>query len=201
MRAKKLIASAIAATTIGVGGIAIAAVNPLAGVGAQEEKGAPDTTAVTPDADTSAPEAVKGRAKRGHVLGEVLDDLVTKGTITQAQADAVKAGLKEKIGEKGPRRGHGKERLKHTVTAAAEAIGITPREVLAGLKEGKSIAEIAQANDVEPQAVIDKLVAGATARIDKAVADGKVQADRAAKLKERLPAAMEKLVNHKRTPR
>jgi hypothetical protein len=57
------------------------------------------------------------------------------------------------------------------------------------------VADVARAHDVEPQTVIDALVAAGTKRIDTAVANGKVDASRAAKAKDRLPARVTKVVN------
>ncbi|MEJ7583605.1 MAG: hypothetical protein WKF43_05825 [Acidimicrobiales bacterium] len=193
MRAKQLFATAIAATTLGAGGLAVAALNPSTGVGAQEE--------VAPGADSgTATETTAPAQGRGRVLEGVLGELVTEGTLTQAQADAVKDGVKEQAAEgehRRPRRGQGMR----AVASAAEALGIAPRELLAELKAGRSIADVAVANDVEPQAVIDALVAAATTRLDQAVANGNLDEAHATKLKERLPDSMEKLVNRTRTPR
>ena len=82
--------------------------------------------------------------------------------------------------------------------AAAEAIGIEPSELRAALKAGSSVAEVAQSKGVEVATVTDAIVAALAAKVDQALANGKITAERAAKAKERLPSIAERLVNRKR---
>jgi hypothetical protein len=79
--------------------------------------------------------------------------------------------------------------------AAAEAIGISESDLHTQLRDGKTIADVAQAEGVDVQKVIDAMVADATARIDRAVTDGKLDADRAASLKDGLKDRITTLVN------
>lgn len=71
----------------------------------------------------------------------------------------------------------------------ANLIGIDLRALLAELKAGSSIADVAEANGVDPQTIINALVADAQADIDAAAAEGKISAEEAAdwsaKLEER----------------
>jgi transposase-like protein len=78
---------------------------------------------------------------------------------------------------------------------AAKAIGIEPQELWAAVRDGKSVAEVAQSHDVEPQAVIDAIVAAVNTKVDAAVDAGKIDADRAATIKDKAPARVTKLVN------
>jgi hypothetical protein len=84
---------------------------------------------------------------------------------------------------------------KAAIKDAAGVIGIEPQELVTALRNGESVADVARAHGVEPQAVIDKLVADATARIDQAVADGKLSADKAAEIKNKLNGRVTSLVN------
>ena len=68
-------------------------------------------------------------------------------------------GLPER-GPGGPGRGH----FGAGLDAAAEAIGIESEELRTALRDGSTIAEVAEANDVDVQTVIDALVADAEAR-------------------------------------
>jgi hypothetical protein len=77
----------------------------------------------------------------------------------------------------------------------AETIGIDRKTLRQEIRSGKTIAEIATAHGVEPQAVVDALVSAANQRIDKAVANGRITAERAAKIKERVPKRITRLVN------
>ena len=138
MFTRKLIASTVAAATLATGGLAVAALNPLSSAGAQEQ--------ATPDGQQDQ------RPHGRRVLGNVLDELVADGTLTQAQADAVKTGVKDELKDR-------RERRKELVGVVADTIGIPVEELVAALKDGQSIAQVAEANDVERQAVVDALVA------------------------------------------
>lgn len=56
--------------------------------------------------------------------------------------------------------------------SAASALGITSDALRTELQSGKSIAEVAREKGVDPQKVIDAIVAAETARIDQAVTAG-----------------------------
>ena len=195
MKTRKLVASAVAAATLGVSGLAVAAVNPFAGAGAGEAQGPRDPG-----------DPGKEHHGRGEILTSVLDDLVAKKTITRAQADAVLAGVKAKVGEhpgqgrgKDHGRGHGRHPDRRQVLAtAAKAIGVSPEDLVAALKDGKSIADVAKAKGIDPATVVDALVKAGTARVDAAVKDGKLKPEHAAKIKERLPEMAKRMVEHKR---
>jgi hypothetical protein len=91
-------------------------------------------------------------------------------------------------GERGPCRG---PRGKH-LEVAAQAIGIEVDALREALGNGQTIAEVAQATGVEAKAVVDALVADATARLDEAVANGRLTQEaadeRKAELQERITA-------------
>ena len=121
---------------------------------------------------------------RGGWVADALDDLVTAGTITQAQADAVAEALEAAKPERpfGGRR-HGPGGLgfgRIGLDAAAEVIGIEEDDLRAALRDGTTLAELATENGVEVQAVIDALVAEGSERIDELVEDGRLDAEEAA---------------------
>lgn len=58
--------------------------------------------------------------------------------------------------------------------AALEELGITAEEVRAAAQAGSSLAELAEEQGVERQALIDALVASHQERLDAAVADGRL---------------------------
>ena len=76
-------------------------------------------------------------------------------------------------GPGGPGRGH----FGAGLDAAAEAIGIESEELRTALHDGSTIAEVAEANDVEVQTVIDALVADAEAALDEAVSNDRLTED------------------------
>ena len=94
-------------------------------------------------------------------------------------------------GPGGPGRGH----FGAGLDAAAEAIGIESEELRTALRDGQTIAEVAEANDVDVQTVIDALVADAEAALDEAVSNDRLTEDQAAEIKENLPDRIEAMVN------
>ena len=113
-----------------------------------------------------------------------LDELVAAGTITQAQADAILAGVEAKApvpgdgtgpgGMGGPGRGgkgHGGfgGRGGASLEAAATALGITTDELKTELQADKTIADVATEKGVDVQTVIDAMVAAETADITERV--------------------------------
>jgi polyhydroxyalkanoate synthesis regulator phasin len=184
----KVLAGSLVVAGLAAGSLGVAALNPLgvatAAVGRQTQAADPSTT-VPP---ASAP---KGP------LGEVLDDLVAKGTITQAQADAVRNGVEAKRKEHGPGPGFGRGgRVKEMFTDVAKQLGMDPQDLLTELRSGKSIADVATAKGIDPQTIIDGLVGSAGAQIDQAVKDGKLAQDKADAMKAKLPDRIKALVEH-----
>jgi polyhydroxyalkanoate synthesis regulator phasin len=149
--------------------------------------GAQESTTTTTDATGGDDAAGTGRVDR---IRGLLDDLVTDGTITSAQADAVAEHLAEYAfrGHFG-RRGH---HLLVGLEVAAEAIGIERSALIDALQNGQTIAEVAAANGVETQAVIDALVNAHQQMLDELVADGTITADEAA---ERAATAAERITD------
>jgi uncharacterized protein YidB (DUF937 family) len=67
----------------------------------------------------------------------------------------------------------------------AELLGLDAQELRQQVRDGATLAEIATAQGVEPQAVIDELVAELTERLDNAVENGRIdQAEADEKLAE-----------------
>ncbi len=81
---------------------------------------------------------------------------------------------------------------------AAETIGIPAKELRQDVKGGQSISEVAEAHGVSTQTVVDAVVNDLSAKLDKAVTDGKITQERADKVKERLPQRITNLVNRHR---
>ncbi len=185
MFTRKLIASTVAAATIAGGGLAVAALNPLASAGAQEEQ------------QQTQPDPAR-HAGRQRVLGGVLDELVADGTLTQAQADAVTDGMKDAMED---RRHDRRQHRQELLALVADTIGVEKEDLVTELKAGRSIAEVAADHDVARATVVDAIVAHGNQRVDQAVADGTLTEERAAKIEERIPKLAERIVDHTRQPR
>ena len=119
------------------------------------------TSPTTPD--TSAPDTTDSETKdRSGWVQEALAPLVEDGTITQAQADAVIAALAQARPDRGRGPGHGAHggfaRGHFSLDAAAEALGITTDELRTQLRDGKTIAEVAEAEGVDIETVKDAML-------------------------------------------
>ena len=81
------------------------------------------------------------------------------------------------------------------IGVAADTIGIESSALLAAMRDGQTVAEVAEDNGVDPSAVVDAIVAAQRERLDQAVEDGELtqeEADaRAADLEERVTAFVE----------
>jgi hypothetical protein len=86
--------------------------------------------------------------------------------------------------------------LRGAGAVVTKAIGIDRATLRTDLASGKTIAQIATDNHVDPQTVIDALVAAAKTKLESAVTAGKLTSERAAKIEARLPARVTKLVNN-----
>jgi uncharacterized protein (DUF433 family) len=93
--------------------------------------------------------------------------------------------------ERASRRRHRRHRA---AVITAQIIGITPRALVQELRSGKTIAEVATEHGVQPQAVIDALERAATTRIEAAQAAGKITAERAERLKQRVTTVIPRIV-------
>jgi hypothetical protein len=89
-----------------------------------------------------------------------------------------------------PPGGHGPK-----LDAAAQALGLSTDDLRSRLREGNTIAQVAQAQGVEVQQVIDAMVAAATARIDQEVQEGELSAEEANERKANLEERITTLVN------
>lgn len=109
-------------------------------------------------------------------IREALKPLLDNNTLTQAQIDAVAKALQDarpagKGGHPGGKLGGGHGGT--SLSAAATAIGVTADEVRAALKAGQSLADLAKSKGVDPQKVIDALLAPIIEHEKADVASGK----------------------------
>jgi hypothetical protein len=127
---------------------------------------------------------------RGAEVASVLAALVTKGTITQAQSDAITAALTAADAAKPakPLDADNAARL----TLISSTIGVDAATIKTRLAAGETLAAIAGA---KKDALITALVADETKRIDAAVTAGKLTAAQATTLKSTLTAHVTTEVN------
>jgi hypothetical protein len=133
-------------------------------------------------------------------VASVLAALVTKGTITQAQSDAITAALEAAEASEhandgmGPA-GVGMKDPAALLTLISTTIGIDSATIKTRLAAGETLAAIAGS---KKDALITALVADETKRIDAAVTAGKLTAAQATTLKSTLTAHITDEVNSTR---
>jgi hypothetical protein len=112
---------------------------------------------------TTAPATAKPKSDAW--IQNALKPLLDNGTLNQSQIDAVTKALQDaRPAGKGPmdggmRRGGPGGGPAGNLSGAATAIGVTPEEVRTALQSGQSLADLAKAKGVDPQKVIDALLA------------------------------------------
>jgi hypothetical protein len=95
-------------------------------------------------------------------------------------------------GPRGPH-GHGPHA---DLSVAASTIGISEADLKAALESGQSIADVATAHSVDPQTVIDAMVADAQAKLADAVTNGDLTQEQADARSADLEQHITDLVNH-----
>jgi hypothetical protein len=170
-----LLAGTAAGLVFGVAGLTSAASSETAvGSGAVVQQVDAD--------DSTAPSGAP--AETGVRLREMLQSLVDDGTITAAQADAVTTHLVEnrpERGERGEGRGPGGRHgglgmFGRGVASEAltDLLGLDAQELREQLRDGATLADIAEDQGVDPQAVVDELVGELEERMDNAVENGRI---------------------------
>jgi uncharacterized protein (DUF433 family) len=189
MDKKKLLGAAAFCAALAGGGVAGAVFGSPLSSGAQESSStttvAPDTGAA-PDgaphlgmrirraagvelgaaakAIGITPQELKTELPAGKTIAQVAQDHnVDVDKVIDAMVTEAETHLRERItnivNNPMPKIGERREEIRGDFTDIAGVIGITPQELKTELQSGKSIAQVAQAHDVDPQKVIDKLVA------------------------------------------
>lgn len=180
---KKIVAVVLttAALSIGSVGVATASQGKSTSVRTSTTK-----TTVNAIANPMAGQMMDGRETE---LKSILAGLVTKGTITQAQSDAITAAITaaraaHEADRDANEAAHSARRAAHEALIAT-TIGIDAATIKTRLGAGETLGAIAGA---KKSALITALVADATKNIDAAVAAGKMTAAQATTLKSGLTA-------------
>lgn len=152
-------------------------------------------------------------AEKGVDKQRVIDALVAAAT---ARIDEMKTQLPDRMaamverdgpvggpggpGRPGHHRGPGRG-IVNSVDDAATALGIPVQELRDELAAGKSIATVASEKGKDLDEVKAAMIADATERIDRAVADGVITEERAAEMKANLAEKIDALVQREGFPR
>ena len=129
---------------------------------------------------------------------------VPVSSVIDAMVGAAQPGLRDRItgqvnGTMGPRPGmrpFGRANL----GVAASVLGLTPTALRDALMGGQSLAQVATSNGVDPQKLIDALVADQTAKLDQSVKAGRLTQAQEDRLKATLPKRVADQVNGVRGP-
>lgn len=150
---------------------------------------------------------------------DALAGLVDDGTITSEQASAVSEHLASSDGMRGGPRGDGPrggqrgdglrgggdetrmDGMRQGLELAAETLGLTVDELRTALREGDTLAQVAEEQGVAVEDLVDALVAAAEERLAEAVADGRITEERAdemaATISERIAERVEQTVEQR----
>ncbi len=138
------------------------------------------------------------KQKAGAKLKAALDALVAKNVITQAQEDAILAALG------GDHKDHPriKEFIGDAVKQSVDYLGLPADKVMAQLKAGKSLGEIANATPGKSRdGLLRALDDAAAARIKAAVDAGKITQAQAETLRTKVDEAIVRVVDNSHQPK
>lgn len=137
---------------------------------------------------------------------DVLEQLTAEGVINSEQAEAI-MGRCEPVFGRIERMEHACRRMvrkrvvaqsKPMLMKVSQALGMEPNELLSQLKEGKTIAEIAEEQGVLISVVVEELLAPIREGLDRAVADGKLSQGEAEQRLSNAEVRINKLVHEAR---
>lgn len=140
--------------------------------------GASSPTALVEQA--ADPAGDSARPAPGDRMRETLQSLVDEGTITAEQADAVVARLVEDRPDRGDRGDRGRPGHRGfgagvASEALTDLLGLDAQDLHQQLRDGATLAEIATAQGIDTQAVVDELVGELSERLDQAVENGRIE--------------------------
>ncbi len=95
----------------------------------------------------------------------------------------------------GTRRGVRRAAIKTAAEAAAATIGVEVSDLKTAVTGGQTVGAFAASKDVSAESVVAAVAKALNDRVDQAVTDGKVTAERATKAKERIPELADRFVN------
>jgi hypothetical protein len=198
--------AAAVAGGVGLAGLGLSLALPL-GATATTTEDAPDqpATAATDEATAEATDEARERPGLAGRIRGALDDLVSDGTLTGDQADAVAETLARHVPGGGPRGGHGGHggpggpggrAPVALVETLAVALDLPVREVAEALRDGTAPADLIEQEGGDVEAVVESLVDDARAELDEAVEDGRLDAERAEGIGEGIEDRIRSLVEN-----
>ena len=155
-----------------------------------------------------------GKSKDGLVayltryVNDAINKALTENKITREQADKAKAMVPDHVArfvehvypKKEPRAATPKVQafIGDAMNASKDYLGLETKDIMAGLRSGKSLGEIANSTSGKSRdGLIAAITTSANAKIDKAAQDGKITADQATQLKAAVGNTVATLVDYK----
>ncbi|HHS98003.1 MAG TPA: hypothetical protein ENK08_08930 [Chloroflexi bacterium] len=86
------------------------------------------------------------------------------------------------------------------VEATAQATGLSEDEVIAALESGQTFAQIAEAQGVDPQAIVDAFVAEREEMLEEAVSEGRLTQEQADEMLEEMSEHLAERLSEPWTP-
>jgi len=139
---------------------------------------------------------------------EVLDKAVQEGNLTQEQADQIRERAGDGFGPGMMGRGFGRGLMGRSfgwgmmggsedslLAVAADKLGMTVDDLTAQLKDGKTVADLAQEKGVDLQTIVDAFVAARQEALSQAVTDGKITQEQADQMLENMRDMIEDHLN------
>ena len=197
---RKVIAGAAAALAVGGAGAGIAATKLSTNSPSEESKAIVNDAAKNLGVEPSKLSAALKKAYEDRI-----DAAVADGRLTKQQGDELKQRIESDDfpllgppgfghGPGGPGGPHG---FVHGLDAAASYLGLTEDQLHSRLESGKTLAEIAKAQDKSVDGLKDAMVADAKAHLDAAVKAGRLSATMEKRILAGLQQHIDDLVNGK----
>jgi lambda repressor-like predicted transcriptional regulator len=137
------------------------------------------------------------RAAQKAARDELIDEAVANGRLTPEQGEKLKS-LEPGAGVFGLRKGAGKvvgAVVHNVLDAVAGILGIEREDVIEGLRDGKSLADLAEEEGVGRSTLESDLLDALQADIDEAEADGRLTAEQADRLSQSLSERIDDIID------
>ncbi len=134
---------------------------------------------------------------------QTIDELVAEGKLDADKAEQIKSRIEEgqglfpfwRIDGKPGRWFEHPKLVFGALDSAADAIGISRQDLIDELRDGKSLAQVAQEHNVSVDALKSAMLQDAKQKLDQAVADGTLTQERADELYANFESRIDDLVN------
>src|SRR5205823_5817273 len=123
------------------------------------------------------------------------------GTAAAQGGPGPRGGPREGQGDAGRQGGPGGGQRGAMVQAVADLLGMTPDQIRAERQGGKSLAAIAAERGVDQATLVQAITVNARARLDEQVAAGRLTAERADALYQRIQQGVPQMVTRTDGPR